>query len=189
MRDRVDAGEMPKRDAFDEEFERDPVAILRAHGRRMRARFWILLLVLLACGGGVLALAWPEVETWLLPQLQALLPATRSAAREDAEGQLDRLHQEVAALNRQLRDLTEAQRQAAETIAVLRAEQERHPPSGYWYSETAALTFGIAGRREAGTGPVASPPAPPRAATAHPKAREPRRRDDVGPAPLEPAQQ
>jgi hypothetical protein len=185
MRDRDDADEMPRLDAFDEEFGREPVAIMRRQRRRMRLRFFILLLVLFACVGGVLVLSWPEVQARLLPQLQAALPATRSAAREGSEEQIDRLHREVAALNREVRDLTEARRQAAETIALLRAGQERRPSSGYWYSEQAALTFGIVGRREAG---AVAPPPPPRAATAHPKAREPRRRDDALPVPPDPGQ-
>ena len=168
-------------------FGREPVAILRGHRRRMRLRFWILVLVLLACVGGVLALTWPEVEARLLPQLQSVLPTTVGAAREHADEEIDRLHSEIAALNREVGDLTEAQRQSDQTIASLRAEQEYRPPSAYWYSELAALTFGIVGRREAGA--VAPPPSP-RAATAHPKAREPRRRDDaVNPVPPDVPQQ
>src|SRR5215510_12790261 len=61
MPSRLDPAEMPRLDAFDEEFEQDPANILRAERRGLR----LLSLVGLALGAGVigaLALAWSTAD-------------------------------------------------------------------------------------------------------------------------------
>src|SRR5262244_2106062 len=116
MRGEAIASDLPSLDAFDDEFGREPIAIL--HGqqrRRMRLRLIVGMLVAAAIGT-VLALAWSIADEWQRPQ-------------------------------------------APETIATFEAEQESRLRASFWYSEPAALTFGIATRSD----PTASA-APPRAA-------------------------
>src|SRR5205085_8663782 len=97
--------------------------------------------------------------------------------------QVDRLLRHVAALEQEIRDLTQAQQEASQGIAALRsAEQEsRQPVPTYWYSDPAALTVGAAGLPR----PVAAAPPPRRSATARPENREPRRRESGPPLSLE----
>ena len=155
------AEEMPRLDAFDQEFGREPVAILRGHRRRIRLRTWVLIFV--ALGAGVisaLAVSWPNGDGLLRFELQSAAPLfQRSASREDSDEQIDRLRLEVDALKKVISDLTEAHRQAGETIAALQAtEQEpRAPvPGEFWYSNLAALNFGTAGPSQP---PAAAPAA------------------------------
>lgn len=176
------AEEMPRLDAFDQEFGREPVAILRGHRRRIRLRTWVLIFV--ALGAGVisaLAVSWPNGDGLLRFELQsAAPPSQRSASREDSDEQIDRLRREVDALKKEISDLTEAHRQAGETILALQAtEQEPRAPvlGESWYSNQAALNFGIASQSQ----PRAAAPTPPRRpATARPGPREPARRDNGG---------
>lgn len=185
MPGKSDAEEMPRLDAFDQEFGREPVAIVRGHRRRIRLRTWALIVV--ALGAGVisaLAVSWPNGDGLLRFELQSAPPLLqRSASREDSDEQIDRLRREMDALKKEISDLTEAHRQAGETIAALQAtEQEpRAPaPGEYWYSNLAALNFGLASLSQPR---VAVPPPPRRPATARPEPREPARRDNGG-APL-----
>ena len=125
------AEEMPRLDAFDQEFGREPVAILRGHRRRIRLRTWVLIFV--ALGAGVisaLAVSWPNGDGLLRFELQSAAPLSqRSASRDDSDEQVDRLRLEVDALKKVINDLTEAHRQAGETIAALQAtEQEPRAP-------------------------------------------------------------
>jgi len=176
------AEEMPRLDAFDQEFGREPVAILRGHRRRIRLRTWVLIFV--ALGAGVisaLAVSWPNGDGLLRFELQSAAPLfQRSASREDSDEQIDRLRLEVDALKKVINDLTEAHRQAGKTIAALQAaEQEPGAPvlGEFWYSNLAALNFGTAGPSQP---PAAAPTPPRRPATARPGPREPARRDNGG---------
>ena len=184
MHGRVDADDMPRLDAFDEEFGREPVAILRGQRRRSRLRLWSVVVFVLAAGiVGALAFAWPTVDGGLLPhlqlpQLQSMPFSTKSTG--GADEQVDRLRREVAALKRDVRELTEAQQQAADTIAALKAAEQEHSGSSVsWYSDPAALNFGIVSQQPQ-PGVIAPPLRP--AATARPKARK---RDVVTPLSLE----
>ena len=76
------------------------------------------------------------------------------------------------------------QQQAADTIASLKAgEQEPRDPaaSAYWYSDLAALHFGVVSPPRPGIGV----PGPRRSATARPDFRNARKRDGAGPLSLE----
>jgi hypothetical protein len=175
--------EMPRLDAFDQEFGREPVAIVRGHRRRIRLRTWALIVV--ALGAGVisaLAVSWPNGDGLLRFELQSAAPLfQRSASRDDSDEQIDRLRREVDALKKEISDLTEAHRQAGETIAALQAtEQESRAPvlGEFWYSNLAALNFGIADQSQ----PRAAAP-PRRPPTARPESRDTPRRDNGG-APL-----
>ena len=179
MHGRVDADDMPRLDAFDEEFGREPVAILRGQRRRSRLRLWSVVVFVLAAGiVGALAFAWPTVDGGLFPQLQSMPFSTKSTS--GADEQIDRLRREVAALKRDVRELTEAQQQAADTIAALKAAEPEHNASSVsWYSDPAALNFGIVSQQPQ-PGVIAPPLRP--GATARPKARK---RDVVTPLSLE----
>jgi hypothetical protein len=175
MRGEAVAGEMPRLNAFDEEFGRESVAILRGHRRRrLRLRLRLVIGLLLAAAiATVLALAWSIADEWQRPQAP-LFP--RSAVGPDE--QVARLVREVATLKREIRELTEAQQQVTETIAALEAEQDNRQRASFWYLEPAALTFGIGGQSE----PRATA-APARRSAARPK---PRRREE--PLSIEPPQ-
>jgi hypothetical protein len=172
MRGEAVAGEMPRLDAFDEEFGREPVAILRGQQRR-RLRLRVVVGLLLAAAiATVLVVAWSIADEWQRPQAPL---ATASVPDEEVV----RLVREVATLKQEIRQLTAAQQQATETIAALEAEQDNRLRASFWYSETAALTFGIGGQSE----PGATTAAARRAAAARPK---PRRREE--PLSIEPPQ-
>jgi len=163
---------MPRLDAFDEEFGREPVAILRGQQRsRLRLRF-VVGLLLAAAIATVLALAWSIADEWQRPQA----PLATAPVPDE---QVARLVREVATLKQEIRQLTDAQEHASETIAAFEAEQENRMRASFWYSEAGALTFGIATRSD----PTASA-APPRAAAARPKQQ--RRREE--PLSIEPPQ-
>ena len=168
--DGTDAGEMPRLDAFDDEFGREPVAMLRAHERRTRLRPLIGLL-LAAAIVSVPALAWLSAD------------GSRSPS-EGADAQVERLVREIAGLKQEIKELTEAQQAASEQIASLQAaEQEARNASApaHWYSDLTALSFESASPAKPA---VVAPPAP-RGATARPEAREIRRRDNGEPLSLE----
>ena len=174
------AEEMPRLDAFDQEFGREPVAIARGHRRRIRLRTWALIVV--ALGAGVisaLAVSWPNGDGLLRFELQSAAPLfQRSASREDSDEQTDRLRREVDVLKKEISDLTEAHRQAGETIAALQAtEQEPRAPvlGEFWYSNLAALNFASQPQPR-----VVAPSPPRRPVTARPEPREPARRDKGG---------
>jgi len=137
--------QMPRLDAFDEEFARERVAILRGQ-RRWKLRFAILIIgaALGAVIGLALARPWVSADRGLLSELQALLPISRNAASDTSAEEIDRLVREVASLKQEIAELTEARQQAADRIASLEAaEQEprNRPATVYWYSDLAALTY------------------------------------------------
>ncbi len=143
-----------------------PRPIQRGQRRKTRLRFWTLIAVALGAGViGVLALAWSTADGRLRLELQSAVLAPispRTVGREGSDEEIDRLRREAEALKNEITELTEAREQAAHTVAALKAaEQEpRNPaPSAYWYSNPAALTFGIESRPEPGGRRVASPTA------------------------------
>jgi hypothetical protein len=173
------ASEMPRLDAFDEEFGREPVAILRGQRRKGRLRFSIFVALLLCAGAAsALAFAWRNGDSWLRFDVQSAPSLPQLGSREGADDQVVRLRRQVEALRKEIGDLTEAQQRATDTIASLRAEQDARDPaaSAYWYSDLGALNYGIANPRPAGV-------APPRSATARSEFRT-RRRDAGGGTPL-----
>jgi len=135
----------PRLDAFDEESARERVAILLGQ-RRGKLRFAIPIIVL-ALGAVIgLALTRPQaLADWkLLSELQALLPISRNAASDTSAEEIDRLVREVASLKQEIAELTEDRRRAAGRIASLEAaaqEPRNPPPTMYWYSDLAALTY------------------------------------------------
>jgi hypothetical protein len=179
------ASEIPRLDAFDEEFGREPVAILRGQRRKVRLRSSALVVLLLGAGiVSALALAWLNADRWWRFEDQSAPSPPQYASREGADEQIGRLRREVEALKKQIGELTEAQQQAADTIASLKAaaEEPRDPASSvYWYSDLAALHFGIADQPRPGI--VA--PVPRQSAPARPDFRNTRKRDGGAPLSLE----
>jgi cell division protein FtsB len=161
MSDRLHAAEMPRLDAFDEEFEQDPAAVLRGRRRRIMRRLWSLAAILIGAGAiAGLVLAWPNADGRLRLELQSAATSPPSAARQASQDEIDRLRREVDALGNEISELRQAQQQAAETIAALRAAaqeaRKEAPPPVYWYSNPQALNFDSSSRPEPGT--VPSPP-------------------------------
>jgi hypothetical protein len=177
MSDRLHWAEMPRLDAFDEEFGQDPVAIQRGRRRRIVRRLWTLAGVALGTGViAALALFWSTADGRLRLELQSALPSPQSASREAMDEELDRLRREMDALRNEIGELTRAQQQAADTIAALQAaEQEARshpPPPVYWYSNPATLDLSIASQPPPG---VVLPPRRP--TTARRESRGVRRRE------------
>jgi hypothetical protein len=175
--------EMPRLDAFDEEFGREPVAILRGQRRR---KLRIPTVVAAALGAAVItALAWPWVSAdgGLRSEVQALLPIPRGAAHETSAEQVDRLVREVVSLKKEIADLTEARQQAEDRIASLAAadQEPRDHPSVYWYSDLAALSYETPFPPRPSTAPTLAR----RSATVRTEGRDARRRDSAPPVSLE----
>jgi hypothetical protein len=185
MSDGLHWAEMPRLDAFDEEFAQDPEAILRERRRRIVRRLWTIAAIVLGVGTiAALALAWSKADGRLRLELQSVALSPRSASRERPDEELDRLHREVDALRNEVGDLTQAQQraqqQAAETIAALQAAEQdarsRIPPPAYWYSNPAALSLSVAGHPPPNVVPPRRPPAVGR------ESRDLRPREQPGPA-------
>ena len=177
MSDRLHWAEMPRLDAFDEEFGQDPVAIQRGRRRRIVRRFWTLAAVALGTGViAALALFWSTADGRLRLELQSASPSPQRASREATDEELDRLRREMDALRNEIGELTRAQQRAADTIAALQAaEQEarsRQPPPVYWYSNPAGLDLSITSQPPPG---VMLPPRRP--TTARRESRGVRRRE------------
>lgn len=180
MSDGLHWAEMPRLDAFDEEFSQDPEAILRERRRRIIRRLWTFAAIVLGVGIiAALALAWSKADGRLRLELQSVVPSPRSASREGPDDELDRLRREVEALRSEIGDLTQAQQQATDAIAALQvAEQDarsRIPPPAYWYSNPSALSLIVAGQP-----PHVVPPRRPPAAGR--ESRDVRQREQPGPA-------
>jgi TolA-binding protein len=161
---------MPRLDVLDEEFGEDAAALARARRRRAGARLSMLAGVALGLGAiGALAFAWSNADGRLRFELQSAASPPKNAQRA-AEEEIDRLRRQIEALQEDVKELTEAQRQAAYTIATVKAaEQElrRHAPGPYWYSNPEALNPVIAGRPQS----AAAAPLPRRAPSPPPPAR------------------
>jgi hypothetical protein len=165
----LDPPDMPRLHALDEEFGEDPAATL--HARRRRARLVMLAGLGLGLGAiGALAFAWSNADGRLRFELQSAAISPKTAQHPPAD---DRLRREIDALKDEVKDLTEAQRQAAHTIAAVKAaEQElrRQAPAPYWYSNLEALDPAIPGQPQWATvAPLPRRPPAPRA-----QSREPR---------------
>jgi len=155
----IDPPDMPRLDVLDDEFGEDTAAVARARRRRTSARILMLAALVVGLGAiGVLAFAWSNADGRLRFELQSATTAPKSAQRAAAEEEVERLRGQVDALKEDVEQLTEAQRQAAHTIAAVKAgEQElrRQAPPPYWYSNPAALDPGLAkGAQWAGAAPV-----------------------------------
>jgi len=178
---RVDAG-LPRLDAFDQEFGPGPATILREPPHKKR--LWSLTLIFLVLAGaiaGALALAWPLTGGGQRGEARSASISPQGAGRDKSDDQVTRLLREVAVLKREIRELTAAQQQAAETIAALR---EARAGSAYWYSDLAALTFGFASPAEPGI----VEPAFRRPATVRARPSDVGRRESGAPLSLDPPQ-
>src|SRR5262245_44993542 len=115
---------------------------------RTGARLLMLAIVALGLGViGALAFAWSNADGRLRFDLQSAATAPKSAERAAAQEEIERLRGELDAVKNDVKELTEAQHQAAHTIAAMKAAEEdlrRHAPPPYWYSNPAALNFAIA---------------------------------------------
>jgi hypothetical protein len=169
---------MPRLEAFDQEFGPEPATILPEPRRRMGLRFWAWLVVMVAAGSvGALALLWPTSDAGSLLQGQSTPTAPRTASRGGGDEQVDRLMREVASLRRQVRDLTSARQEAAEALAAAQAAESR---GYYWYSNLAALNFGIVRQPEPSVGepPIGRP------ATVRARPNDLRKRETGAGAPM-----
>jgi threonine dehydrogenase-like Zn-dependent dehydrogenase len=161
MSDSLQAAEMPKLDAFDEEFGQDPVAVASVRRGKIVRRL-VMLAVVVLCAGAIaaLAFAWSSADGRLRLELQSIAPSPRTVAREGSEEEIDRLRRRMDELEGEVRELTQARQQADDTIAALQAvEKETHnqPPPIYWYSNPAALNLSIAHQSEPGGVALPSP--------------------------------
>src|SRR5262245_36918215 len=177
MPNKFEPPDMPRLDVLDEELGEDAAAARRARRRRIIARLFLLAGIAVGLGAiGALAFAWSNADGRLRLELQSAAP--KNAQRAAMEEEIDRLRRQIEALKNEVKDLAEAQHQAAYTIAAMKAaEQElrRQAPALYWYSNPAALDPAIA--RTANAAPWRQRPA------GRPAPREPRQRDTAAPAP------
>ena len=182
MPSRFDPLDMPGLDVLDEEFGEDAAAVLRARRPRTGARLLMLAIVALGLGAiGALAFAWSNADGPLRFELQSAATAPKSAQRAAAQDEIERLRGDLDALKNDVKELTEAQHQAAHTIATMKAAEEdlrRDVPPPYWYSNPATLDLAIANQPQwAGV-----TPRPRRPATARSESRGLRKRDGAAPA-------
>jgi hypothetical protein len=179
MPSRLDPPDMPRLDVLDEEF-----GDAAAHARRRRIGERLLMLAIVALGLGAigaLAFAWSNADGPLRFELQSAATAPKSAQRAAAQEEIERLRGELDALKNDVKELTEAQHQAAHTIATMKAAEEdlrRDVPPPYWYSNPATLDLAIANQPQ--WGGVSLPPRRP--ATARSESRGLRKRQGAAPA-------
>jgi hypothetical protein len=178
MPKRLDPPGMPRLDVLDEEFGEDAAAVLHARRRRIGERLLMLAIVTLGLGAiGALAFAWSNADGPLRFELQSAAAAPKIAQRAAAQEEIERLRGELDALKNDVKELTEAQHQAAHTIAAMKAAEEDLPPPS-WYSNPATLDLAI-GNQPQWAG-VAPPPRRP--ATARSESHGLRKREGAAPA-------
>jgi cell division protein FtsB len=167
MSGNLDAAEMPRLDAFDEELGRDPVAIQRGQQRNTSVRFWTFFSVTLGAGIiGVRALAWSAAEGTLRLELQSAVMAPISpGTNESLDREIDRLRRQVEVLKNEITKLKDLQNQTAQFLATAEQEPRDSIPSAYWYSDATWLSFRIESRPEwEGVVPIPRRPLIPRPA-------------------------
>jgi len=156
----------------------------RAQARRRRIGTRLLMLAIVALGLGAigaLAFAWSNADGPLRFELQSAATAPKSARPAAAQEEIERLRGELDALKNDVKELTEAQHQAAHTVATMKAAEEdlrRDVPPPYWYSNPATLDLAIANKPESA---VVVPP-PRRPAAARSESRGLRKREGAAPA-------
>src|SRR3977135_2523529 len=155
---KLDAAGMPTLRGLDEQL-----------GEQRRTR-WTLIAVALGVGIiGALTFAWSTVDGPLRLEPASAPTSPRNTGREGSRELVDRLLRQVEALKGEIRELREAQQQPAHAIAAIEAEQEsrNRVSSAHWYSDPAALSFGLESRPE----PWGGVPLPRRPANARPPSR------------------
>jgi hypothetical protein len=153
MSDGLHWANMPRLDAFDEEFVHD-AARMPGEGRRtLVRRVWSITVIVLGIGTiAALVLAWSRADGRLRLEPQSVGLSPQGPGRDGKDDEIDRLRREADGLRDEIGALTQAQeqaqRQAADTIAALRAAEQdarsQIPPTVYWYSNPQALHLSIA---------------------------------------------
>jgi hypothetical protein len=169
MLSRLDPLEMPRLDVLDEEFGEDAASSVHAR-RRIGARLLMLAILALGLGAiGAIAFAWSNADGPLRFELQSATTASKSGQPAAAQEEIQRLRDQLDALKNDVKELTEAQHQAAHTIATMKAAEEdlrRAVPPPHWYSNP-ARDLALANQPEL----VGVPPPPRRPATARSDSR------------------
>jgi len=172
---------MPRLDVLDEEFGEDAASSVHAR-RRIGARLLMLAILALGLGAiGAIAFAWSNADGPLRFELQSATTASKSGQPAAAQEEIQRLRDQLDALKNDVKELTEAQHQAAHTIAAMRAAEEdlrRHVPPPYWYSNPATLDLTFAKQPP----PAGFAPLPRRPTTARSESRDLRKREGAAPA-------